>query len=82
MNNNFANIVKEATSQKRLFDSSIEGVKDFLNQSIVSSAKDDEIIRSTFAPTKAPSTGWLRGSLSYPWVIVCIIIPAVLDTLI
>jgi hypothetical protein len=29
--------------------------------------------------SKPVSTGWLRGSLSYPWAIVCIVIPAVLN---
>lgn len=82
MNNNFVNIVKEASSQKRLFDTSIEGVKVFLNQSIVRSDKGGESVRSMFVTSKAPSTGWLRGSLSYPWAIVCIIIPAVFDSLI
>ncbi len=82
MYNNFAHIIENATSQKRLFDSSIESVKDLLDQSVQGSIENPENIHKVEFARTGFRTGWLRGSLSYPWVVVCIIVPAVLDTLI
>lgn len=82
MKNNFTHIVNAAASQKRSFDDSIESVKNLLDESIQNSAKVPENIHKIEFSQKEFRTGWLRGSLSYPWVVVCFIIPSVIDSLI
>lgn len=81
MNNNFVHIIDAAADRKDSFNTSIESVKVMLDKSV----------RGSFDATKSINkvefnhdlrTGWLRGSLSYPWVVVCFIIPAVLDSLV
>lgn len=80
MKNNFTHIIKAAASQKRSFDTSIESVKNILDESIQNSVQGN-VQKVEFAKQEY-RTGWLRGSLSYPWVIVCFIIPSVIDSLI
>ena len=74
MNSNFMNIVAKATENKSLFDSSVESIKDALDASV-------KVTPSVHPhrPKKQAATGWLRGALSYPWAIVCLVIPAILD---
>lgn len=74
MNKNFKNILAKATVNKNQFDSSVEGIKDALDTYIKVNPRTQPIV-----PQSAPSTGWLRGALSYPWIFVCIVIPAVMD---
>lgn len=82
MKNNFANIIAAAASNKSSFDNSIESVKNLLDVSVQDSAKSLANIQKVEFAEKELRTGWLRGSLSYPWVVVCFIIPSVIDSLI
>lgn len=75
MNSNFMNIVAKAAENKSLFDSSVESIKNALDASV----KVNQTIPQQMIPKAQPTTGWLRGALSYPWAIVCLVIPAVLD---
>ena len=75
MNSNFMNIVAKAAENKSLFDSSVESIKEALDASI----KVPTRATPRMPPKAQPSTGWLRGGLSYPWAIVCLVIPAVFD---
>ena len=74
MNKNFKNILAKANMNKNQFDSSVEGIKDALDTYIKFDKRSMPLITAT-----KPSTGWLRGALSYPWIFVCIVIPAVMD---
>lgn len=75
MNSNFMNMVAKAVENKSLFDTSVESIKEALDVSVKVTPK---VV--SHMPTQArPTTGWLRGALSYPWAIVCLVIPAVLD---
>ncbi|MCQ2055529.1 MAG: hypothetical protein MJY82_09620 [Fibrobacter sp.] len=78
MSKKFKHIFESANANKKLFDASVEGIKDALNTSIskVYTVSPKQPIRTYV------STGWLRGSLSYPWVVVCIIIPAILEVIV
>ena len=79
MNKSFMDIVSKASANKSLFDSSVEEIAGALDISVKAASRN-----AWAAParrTQLQTTGWLRGSLSYPWAIVCIVIPAVLDTL-
>lgn len=67
MSNHFMSIIAGASESKAKFDSSMTDLKADLKQSI-ENASEIQI-----AP--APKTGWLKGSLSYPWVLVCSIVP-------
>ncbi|SHL35388.1 hypothetical protein [Fibrobacter sp. UWEL] len=67
--NHFMNIVAEATANKEKFDSDLNSLKASLSQSI--KGDNDVIVKA------APKTGWLKGSLSYPWVLICSIAPAI-----
>ena len=71
MNYRFENYINSAASHKQAFDSSIEGVRQSLHDSL----------NTTSAPIAASSskTGWLKGSLSYPWVFVCSLVPSLKD---
>ena len=75
MNSNFMNIVAKAAENKSLFDSSVESIKVALDDSV----KVPPRSVSLTPPKTRFTTGWLRGALSYPWAIVCLVIPAVLD---
>ena len=66
---NFMNMVAEAAAKKEKFDKDLNSLKASLDQSVNSS---EELFVNT-----APKTGWLKGSFSYPWVLVCSIVPAI-----
>ena len=77
MMNHFEHYYESATASKKQFDASVCSVKEALQDSLRMS--DAPIyVRSNSRPS---NTGWLRGSLSYPWAIVCIVIPAMLDVI-
>ncbi len=69
MNYRFENYVKSASANKQAFDSSIEGVRRSLHNSL------NTATAPAIVPTPA-KTGWLKGSLSYPWVVVCSLVPS------
>lgn len=69
MSNHFMSIIAGAAENKEKFDSSMAGLKAELKQSIENA--------SAVQFTSAPRTGWLKGSLSYPWVLICSIVPAI-----
>ena len=69
MNNRFRNFIDSANASKASFDDSIEGIRSTLDTMTAQSA-------SVAVPTAA-KTGWLRGSLSYPWVLVCSLVPSI-----
>ena len=75
MNSNFMNIVAKASENKSRFDTSMLGLKDELEKSV---SRDASMVRAHVRKS-SPTTGWLPGALSYPWIFVCIVIPAVLD---
>ncbi|WP_298767699.1 hypothetical protein [uncultured Fibrobacter sp.] len=65
-------MINSASANKQEFDTSINGVRESL----------DEMVGSQISPTVAPNpakTGWLKGSLSYPWVFVCSLVPSFKD---
>lgn len=68
MNTKFKNFVNKAAMNKLEFDNSISIVRSNLQNTI----------NKPIAPiSQMPATtGWLKGSLSYPWVIACILIPS------
>ena len=68
MNYRFKNFISSANENKATFDSSIEGVRSSLDAMMAST--------STRATPSASTTGWLRGSLSYPWVLICSLVPS------
>lgn len=70
MTTRFMNIIDSANSSKEQFESSMESLKGSLQDSVKASS-------GTFVEAHAPKTGWLRGSLSYPWVLICTIAPAI-----
>lgn len=79
MRNSFKCYIDSAAAQKKLFDESIDSVKDSLVKIVAESStqsnKEQEFLKKP-EPVYA-STGWLKGSLSYPWaIIVGIIIPS------
>lgn len=69
MNSRFKNFISSANENKASFDTSIEGVRNTLDAMMVST--------STQATPSASTTGWLRGSLSYPWVLICSLVPSI-----
>ena len=71
MNTRFENFMTSASMNKQAFDSSIESVRNSLD-AITNTA-------STPAVPSASTTGWLKGSLSYPWVLVCSLVPSLKD---
>ncbi len=69
MNQRFMSLVASAAANKEQFDNSMEDLKVSLQESVESPI--------SVASPAAPKTGWLKGSLSYPWVLVCSIAPAI-----
>lgn len=69
MTNRFMSIVAGAAENKEKFESSMNSLKADLKQSVESAGEVQF--------TSAPRTGWLKGSLSYPWVLICSIVPAI-----
>lgn len=69
MKTRFENIIATASANKKNFELDLEGIKESLQASVKKGAPV-----YTAQPAK---TGWLKGSLSYPWVLVCSIVPAI-----
>ena len=80
MSSKFLQIVDSAQESKREFDLSVVYLKDSLHESVTTAQSKTQQI--TFSANKVQTTGWLRGSLSYPWVIICSIIPAVMEMIV
>ena len=81
MKNSFKCYIDSATAQKKLFDESIDNVKDSLVKVVAeSTVKSDVQFFKKLEPVYS-STGWLKGALSYPWAIVSVIIPSILENL-
>ncbi|SHL01610.1 hypothetical protein [Fibrobacter sp. UWB12] len=78
MKNSFQCYIDSAAAQKKLFDESIDSVKDSLVEVVAESTALSEKNPQIFKESEPVySTGWLKGSLSYPWaIIVGIIIPS------
>ena len=83
MKNSFKCYIDSAAAQKRLFDESIDNVKDSLVKVVAESTLPSEKNVQLFKkPEPAYSTtGWLKGALSYPWAIVSVIIPSIIENL-
>lgn len=82
MKNSFKCYIDSATAQKRLFDESIDNVKDSLIKAVAESTVRNDSDEQFFKkPEPVYSTGWLRGALSYPWAIVSVIIPSIIENL-
>ena len=71
MNYRFEKYVSSASANKQAFDSSIERVRSSLHSS--PNEFEAPIVYSS------AKTGWLKGSLSYPWVLVCSLVPSLKD---
>ncbi|MBR4916558.1 MAG: hypothetical protein IKZ45_05710 [Fibrobacter sp.] len=80
MKHSFMDIVSKASANKSRFDSSVEEIAGALDISIKAASRKAWATPAHRAPVQ--TTGWLRGALSYPWVVVTAIIPAFLDMLI
>ena len=81
MKNSFKCYIDSATAQKRLFDESIDNVKDSLVKVVAESTHFDNDVYKKPQPSYS-ATGWLKGALSYPWAIVSVIIPSILENII
>lgn len=80
MSDKFLQMVDSAQESKREFDLSVVYLKDSLHQSVKTAQSNTQ--RVSFDTNKVQTTGWLKGALSYPWVVVCIIIPAVTEMIV
>jgi hypothetical protein len=80
MKKSFKCYIDSATAQKRLFDESIDNVKDSLIKAVAESTVKSDV-QFFKKPEPVYSTGWLRGALSYPWAIVSVIIPSIIENL-
>jgi hypothetical protein len=83
MKNSFKCCIDSAAAQKRLFDESIDNVKDSLGKVVAESTlKNSNELKFFKKPEPVySSTGWLKGALSYPWAIVSVIIPSIIENL-
>jgi hypothetical protein len=79
MKHSFMDIVSKASANKSRFDSSVEEIAGALDISIKAASHKKWVGHARRVPLQ--TTGWLRGALSYPWVIVTAVIPAILDSL-
>lgn len=77
MSNKFLQMIDSAKESKREFDQSVVFLKDSLHESVATA--QSKVQQVSFIQSKVQTTGWLKGSLSYPWVIICTIIPAVME---
>ena len=83
MKNSFKCYIDSASAQKRLFDESIDNVKDSLVKVVTESTlHSDKELQLLKKPEPVYSTGWLKGALSYPWAIVSLIIPSILENIV
>lgn len=78
MNKNIENYVHAAYANQKEFQKSVELVKSALRTSINNSS--DTELPYEVVPQQVSRTGWLKGFLSYPWMMICTIIP-VLESL-
>lgn len=81
MKNSFKCYIDSAAAQKRLFDESIDNVKDSLVKVVAESTVKSDVQFFKKPEPIYSSTGWLKGALSYPWAIVSVIIPSILENL-
>jgi hypothetical protein len=81
MKSSFKCYIDSATAQKRLFDESIDNVKDSLVKVVAESTVKSDVQFFKKPEPVYSSTGWLKGALSYPWAIVSVIIPSILENL-
>ena len=81
MKNSFKCYIDSATAQKKLFDESINNVKDSLVKVVAESTVKSDVQFFKKPEPVYSSTGWLKGALSYPWAIVSVIIPSILENL-
>lgn len=83
MKNSFKCYIDSAAAQKRLFDESIDNVKDSLGKVVTESTLQSSTELQCFKKSEPvyASTGWLKGALSYPWAIVSVIIPSIIESL-
>ena len=77
MSTKFLRMIDIAQESKRDFDMSVDFLKDSLHESVVTAQSKPRQMQ--FVPQKVETTGWLKGALSYPWVVVCIIVPAIME---
>lgn len=81
MKKSFKCYIDSATAQKRLFDESIDNVKDSLIKAVAESTVKSDVQFFKKPEPVYSSTGWLKGALSYPWAIVSVIIPSIIENL-
>ena len=81
MKNSFQCYIDSAAAQKKLFDESIDNVKDSLVKVVAESTVKSDVQFFKKPEPVYSSTGWLKGALSYPWAIVSVIIPSILENL-
>lgn len=81
MKKSFKCYIDSATAQKRLFDESIDNVKDSLVKVVAESTVKSDVQFFKKPEPVYSSTGWLKGALSYPWAIVSVIIPSIIENL-
>ena len=77
MKHNFMDIVSKASANKDKFDSSVEEIVDALDTSVKVAANRTWATQRQHTPIQ--TTGWLRGALSYPWVVVCVVLPVIFE---
>ena len=80
MSSKLLQMIDSAQERKRMFDQSVVYLKDSLHESVVTAQSKTQQIH--FSANKIQTTGWLKGALSYPWVVVCIIIPAITEMIV
>ena len=77
MSSKFLRMIGSAQECKRDFDISVGYLKDSLHESVATA--QSKSCKVEFIPQKVETTGWLKGALSYPWVVVCIVVPAIME---
>ena len=77
MSSKFLQMIGTAQESKRDFDMSVGYLKDSLHESVVTAQSKPRKVE--FVSQKVETTGWLKGALSYPWVVVCIVVPAIME---
>ncbi len=82
MKSSFKCYIDSATAQKRLFDESIGNVKDSLVKVVTESSLSSDFNMQSFKKNEPVySTGWLKGALSYPWAIVSVVLPSIVENI-
>lgn len=80
MNKNFIDMVAQASANKDQFDISVDGIKETLDD-YIKGVEPAKAIPSKPLMNISSATGWLRGALSYPWVLACLLIPSIEELL-